>query len=71
MSEEPTVYICEHPACGLGTAGAAGRFTGGSTALTLHLRTGQPLEHIEEEGEYGEGYCPNCGTKGRKAGKGE
>ena len=66
---ESTVYICEFPACSLGTVGAPGRFAGGISAESLSVLTGEPVEAIEDEGKAGEGYCPNCGTKGRKAGK--
>ncbi len=64
-----TVYICEFPACSLGTVGAPGRFDGGLSAEAKSLLTGSPVQDIEDSADYGEGYCPNCGTKGRKARK--
>ncbi len=68
MSER-TVYICQNPACSLGAVGEPGRFTGGISALQVHLVTGEPLEDVEKSGKHGEGYCTNCGKSGRKAGK--
>ena len=70
MSEE-TLYICEFPACSLGTVGEPGRFAGGISAEAKSVLSGEPFDSVEDEGNYGEGYCPNCGTKGRKAKKGE
>jgi hypothetical protein len=58
------LYECRNKACSLGTAGAPGHFTGGIMAGQVQLLTGDPLEVIEEKGEYGDGYCPNCGHKG-------
>lgn len=66
---EPTVYICENPACSLGTVGEPGRFTGGISSYQVHIVAGEPLEEIEKSGKHGEGYCTNCGTSGRKAKK--
>jgi hypothetical protein len=63
---EPTVYLCENPACSLGAVGEPGHFTGGITAEQVHLVTGRPVDGIKD---HGEGYCPNCGKKGRKAPK--
>lgn len=62
---EPTLYICEHPACSLGAVGEPGRFAGGISQEGVYVLTGNP------DAAYGDGYCPNCGTKGRKAGKGD
>ena len=59
-------YVCENPACSLGAVGEPGHFTGGNTAEHVNLLTGTPVEQVTE---YGKGYCPNCGTKGREAGK--
>jgi hypothetical protein len=64
MAKDPARYRCENPACSLGIVGAPGHFTGGSTAQTLNLLTGKPVEEIEAEGAYGDGYCPNCGQLG-------
>ena len=69
MSE--TVYICEFAACSLGTPGEPGRFTQGMSAEGKSALSGEPLQTVEDGGGFGEGVCPNCGTKGRKAKKDE
>lgn len=58
-------YICENPACSLGAVGEPGRFTGGITAEHVHILKGTPVDQVKD---YGDGYCPNCGAKGRKEG---
>jgi hypothetical protein len=59
------VYECTNQACSLGTVGNPGRFTGGITAEQQHLLTGAPLDSLEKGKDYGDGYCPNCGKKGK------
>lgn len=59
-STEPIVYLCENPACSLGTVGAPGRFTGGITAEQATSLSGDP------DAEHGEGVCPSCGKAGVK-----
>lgn len=63
---EPVTYECTNARCALGTPGNPGRFTGGITAEQLHVLTGRPLEQIDDA-EHGDGVCPNCGQKGRRA----
>ena len=62
---ELTTYECRSDACTLGTRGAPGRFTGGITAGGRFLQTGTPEELLEEGKDYGEGFCPNCGERGK------
>jgi hypothetical protein len=53
-------YLCSNAACSLGTPGEAGRFSGGITKEQVTVLTGDP-----EPKEFGDGYCPNCGKKGK------
>ena len=54
------VYVCENPACTLGTAGKpGGRFTGGASKEMITLITGDP-----DPEKHGHGVCPNCGQPG-------
>jgi hypothetical protein len=53
-------YVCENPACTLGSRVSPGRFTGGITQEQAFMITG------EESAPHGDGYCPNCGDKGRE-----
>ncbi len=62
-----TVYECHNKACTLGTRQQPGRFTGGITADQVTLLTGAPAEHLEKGKDFGEGFCPNCGAKGKEA----
>lgn len=64
MSKEPQVYACKSATCPLGTVGAVGYFTSGITAEQRNVLTGDPIEAMEEGEDFGEGVCPNCGTKG-------
>ena len=64
MADKKT-YECTADHCTLGTLGAPGYFTGGMMKEQKHMLTGRPLEQIED-GEYGEGVCPNCGTPGKE-----
>lgn len=61
-----TVYRCENKACTLGTRGQPGYFTGGITADQVTVLTGKPAEHLEKDKDFGEGFCPNCGERGKK-----
>lgn len=65
MAKEPKTYECHAAHCALGEVGAPGLFTGGITAEQNHLLTGAPLEELVEGKDYGDGICPNCGTKGK------
>ena len=68
MAEEAaTVYVCEFPACSLGTPGSPGQFSGGADAEAISLITGKPVDDLVEGEDFGEGFCPNCGTKGTEA----
>lgn len=60
---ERKVYVCENDLCPLGGVGVHGHFTGGITKEQLTLLTGKAEEHMEE-GDYGQGVCPNCGQPG-------
>lgn len=61
-----TIYECTNVgACTLGTRDEPGRFTGGISAEQVALVTGKPLDHLVEDDDYGDGFCPNCGRKGR------
>ncbi len=56
---EMKVFECKNSACTLGTPGNPGRFSGGAEKEAITLITGDP-----EPEHFGEGVCPNCGTKG-------
>lgn len=60
------LYECNNKDCELGTPGHTAHFIGGVTAEAVTLRTGAPIEDLEEGKDYGEGICPNCGKKGKK-----
>ena len=55
-------YVCHNPMCPLGNLEQEGRFTGGITQQQATMLTGDP------EAKHGDGYCPNCGAKGKAAG---
>ena len=59
MAKEPKTYECDNPACTLGTVHNPGRFTSGLTPEQALMLLGDP------EAPSGEGYCPNCGQKGK------
>lgn len=64
------VYHCTEPTCSLGARGEAGSFTGGISPEGLNVLTGEPVENCTKENEgktWGEGVCPNCGSKGKVA----
>jgi len=59
-------FLCETPACTLGTAGNPGRFTGGITKDQLNVLTGAPIDQMKSGEHFGAGFCPNCGVQGRE-----
>ena len=54
-------YECTNEACTLGDPYNPGRFSGGITKEQVTMRTGNP-----EPKDYGNGFCPNCGEKGKE-----
>jgi hypothetical protein len=60
-------YLCENPACALGTVGNPGRFSGGIEKEQVHVLTGRPVEELKSGVDYGAGFCPNCSHKGTEA----
>lgn len=60
-------YECSNPGCSLGVVGSPGRFAGGITAEQVNILTGKPVDSLKEGSDFGEGFCPNCGTKGKEA----
>lgn len=68
MAKEATLYECNSGSCSLGTVGNPGHFAGGMTAEMKNVLTGTPVESLKEGTDFGEGICPNCGTKGKKVG---
>lgn len=64
---EPTTYECHNKSCTLGSRSEPGRFTGGISAEQLETLVGSDAEKLVEAGKYGEGFCPNCGLKGKEA----
>lgn len=71
MATETTtqVYECHNKSCTLGSRTEPGRFTGGMTPEARNLLTGEPVEHMIEGKDFGEGICPNCGELGKKTGE--
>lgn len=67
MSEE-ALYRCENAACPLGSLQQHGYFTGGITAEQVSVMTGQPVDSLADGKDFGEGFCPNCATRGKKDG---
>ena len=59
-------YVCENPSCTLGTVGEPGRFTSGVTAEQVNVLTGKPVDSLKSGDDYGAGFCPNCGQKGKE-----
>jgi hypothetical protein len=59
-----TMYECHNEACELGSYGVPGVFTGGMTAEQKSLKTGKPVESLEEGTDFGDGICPMCGKPG-------
>ena len=60
------LYECQNEACPLGPRGhAGGRFTGGLT------EENKAALGLDPDAKTGEGLCPSCGEKGKKAGKHE
>jgi hypothetical protein len=48
----------------MGEPGQSAYFTDGMTQAQKALKTGMPVEQMEEGKDYGEGICPECGTPG-------
>lgn len=68
MAETATqVYECHNPICTLGSRTEPGLFSGGMTAAGRNLLTGEPVEHMTDGQDFGEGICPNCGAVGTAA----
>lgn len=53
------LYECRNTGCPLGTAGQAGRFTGGASKDYVTMVTADP-----DPKHYGPGVCPNCAKPG-------
>lgn len=68
---EHLVYECHNPQCTLGSRKEPGHFAGGMSVEALEALYGTNIyleEYcIENNIGWGEGYCPNCGTKGTVA----
>jgi hypothetical protein len=60
------MYECRNKACVLGTPDQPGQFTGGITKEQVNLLTGKPVESLQSGEDYGPGFCPNCGAKGKE-----
>lgn len=63
------VYECHNKSCVLGATKEPGRFTGGISAQQKYMMTGNPIENMKEGTDYGDGFCPNCGEKGKATGE--
>jgi hypothetical protein len=61
-------YRCENPACSLGSRSDHGTFTGGITVAQRTMLTGEPPADGADPDTVFEGYCPNCGVKGKADG---
>jgi hypothetical protein len=59
-------YLCSNKACVLGTPNEPGRFSGGITKEQVSLMTGAPVDDLKSGDDYGAGFCPNCGKKGKE-----
>ena len=68
MSDPLPLYRCDYDRCALGGVHNPGYFTGGPSAEAVNLLTAQPVEEMVEGQDYGEGVCPNCGSKGTREG---
>jgi hypothetical protein len=64
-SKGAKLYVCENPACPLGSRATGGVFAGGITAEQRNMLTGEPVEHMKKGVHYGEGFCPNCGEEAK------
>ncbi len=60
-------YVCSNKSCVLGTPGNPGRFSGGISKEQVHLMTGKPVDDLKSGEDYGAGFCPNCGQKGKES----
>jgi hypothetical protein len=63
------IYECSNEVCVLGVPGVHGHFSGGATAEQVMIKTGEPAENLKEGKDFGEGICPECGTKGKHVGE--
>lgn len=63
------LYKCTNENCILGEPGQPAYFVDGMTQSQKTLKSGMPLEQMEEGTDYGEGVCPECGTKGEAMGE--
>lgn len=64
------IYHCPNKTgCDLGSRGEMGSFTGGMSAEMKERLTGEPKDTLKEGEDFGEGFCPNCGTKGIPTGE--
>lgn len=57
------LYQCQNENCPLGDYKNPGLFTGGRTKEAVTVVTGNPEP---ESNTYGQGVCPNCGTKAKE-----
>jgi hypothetical protein len=62
MTAKLKAYRCENAACSLGSRNDPGQFTGGITQDQAIAISGDP------KAKHGDGYCPNCGEKGKADG---
>jgi hypothetical protein len=63
------LYKCTNKACIMGEPNQPAYFTDGMTQAQKSLKTGMPLEQMEEGTDYGEGICPECGKPGTLVGE--
>lgn len=65
------VYLCDAPHCPLNRPKQPGHFTGGLGVGLSDEDAKQAAFNItgEEDGPYGEGVCPSCGTPGTPTGE--
>lgn len=63
------LYKCTNNTCVLGQPGQPAYFVEGMTQAQKALKSGMPIEQMEEGTDYGEGVCPECGTKGEAMGE--
>jgi hypothetical protein len=54
------IYECTNASCTLGSRKDPGRFSGGITQEQATAFLGDP------DAPHGDGYCPNCGEKGKE-----
>lgn len=59
-------YRCENKDCAQGARGEHSYFSGGMTAAQKTMLTGEPEDAMTEGKDYGDGFCPTCGTKAKE-----